>query len=146
MLAKSKYDDKCDVFSFATLLWEILALKVAYKGYSRREYMERVVQHKERLVIYRQWPALTKLLISEAWEHDPKKRPDMKRMSAMIRGDLNELSNDDMVQNRTSHMRQRSLHSFRGSSRLKSTPEPLDIVNATSNNTSESEGEAKEEA
>src|SRR3569832_2182130 len=86
------YDEKCDVFSFAILLWEILAMKSAFRTFSRRDYMERVVVHQERPLIYRKWPPLTKLLLKEAWDNDPQKRPDMKRVAAILRGDLNSMT------------------------------------------------------
>jgi serine/threonine protein kinase len=107
------YDDKCDVFSFSILLWEIMSLKPAFKGYSRREFLERVVRGGERHTINRRWPPLTRTMIKEAWDHDPEKRPDMKRLAVMIRGDLNAKTSDPAVQQRSIHMRERSEASFR---------------------------------
>jgi hypothetical protein len=107
------YSTQCDVFSFSILLWEILSMKPAFKGYSRREFLMRVVRGRERQNVSRKWPPLTRLAVREAWEHDPQKRPDMKRIAALLRGDLNELSSDPSVQDRTRHMRERSSHSTR---------------------------------
>jgi len=107
------YDCKADVFSFSILLWEMLSLKAAYKGYSRREFLERVVRGKERLSVNRNWPALTRLIVKEAWDNDPRARPDMKRVAAMLRGDLNDMSTDSKIRDRTQHLRERSAHSFR---------------------------------
>jgi serine/threonine protein kinase len=121
------YDEKCDVFSYAILLWEILALRGAFRGFSRREYLDRVCREKERLPLPRQWPPLTRLMIKEAWDNDPAKRPTMKRVAALVRGDLNELTTDEEVQNRTTHMRERSAHSARGNvllSDMKAPPPP----------------------
>jgi hypothetical protein len=95
------------------LLWEILSLKPAFKGYSRREYLERVVQGGERHAINKRWPAFTRTILKEAWDEDPEKRPDMKRVAAMIRGDLNAKTSDKRVQQRSTHMRERSESSFR---------------------------------
>lgn len=72
------YDCKADVFSFAILLWEMLSLRTAFQDYSRREYLERVVRRKERLMVYRFWPPLTRLMIKDAWDNDTQRRPDMK--------------------------------------------------------------------
>lgn len=94
-------------------MWEILSLRTAFKGYTRREFFDRVVRNKERPNIGRQWPPLTRMMLKEAWDHDPSERPDMKRVAAMIRGDLSDLSTDTAVQERTTHMRDRSAHSFR---------------------------------
>lgn len=86
------YDCQCDVYSFSILVWEMLSLKTAFKGYSRRDYLERVVKRRERPVIFRQWPAMTRSMIREAWDNDPVRRPSMKRVAALIRGDLNEMT------------------------------------------------------
>jgi len=102
------YDTKCDVYSFAILLWEILSLRQAFKGLSPQEFVERVVVRKERLHLPPKTPPLTRLMIPEAWEHDPRKRPDMKRVAILIRGDLNDMTNDDSVLHRTRHMDDRS--------------------------------------
>ena len=107
------YDTQADVFSFSILLWEILTMKPAFKGYTRREFLLRVVRSRERQAILRKWPPLVRLAVKEAWEHDPEKRPDMKRVAALIRGDLNEMSTDPEIRDRTTHMRERSSHSTR---------------------------------
>lgn len=112
-VAKCKrYDEKCDVFSFAILLWEILAMKRAFYHYSRKEFYDQVVRFEERPWIQRQWPPLTRLLMRDAWDDNPQKRPDMKSVSAMIRGDLNEMSSETRVCDRTRYLRERSMHSF----------------------------------
>jgi hypothetical protein len=106
------YDTKCDVFGFAILLWEILSLRQAFKGMSPTQFVEKVVVSDERLPVPKQWPPLTRLMIPEAWDPDPRKRPDMKRVAILIRGDLNDMTSDERVLRRTKHMGQRSQHSF----------------------------------
>ena len=78
------YDTKCDVFSFAILLWEMLSCKPAFDDYSSLDYMNKVVTDEERLPIDKAWPPLTRLMIPEAWDTDPRKRPDMKVRSWMV--------------------------------------------------------------
>jgi serine/threonine protein kinase len=106
------YDTKCDVFSFAILLWEMMSLKHAFKGMSPGTFVEKVVVDRERLPVERHWPPLTRLMIPEAWDNDPTKRPDMKRVAILIRGDLNDMTTDDDVLRRTVHMGRRSDHSL----------------------------------
>ena len=106
------YDSKCDVFSFAILMWEILSLKQAFDGMTPVDFVDRVVVEHERLAISKKWPALTRLMIPEAWDNDPRKRPDMKRVAIMIRGDLNDMTTDESVLHRTKHMDHRSDHSM----------------------------------
>lgn len=107
------YDEKCDVFSFAILLWEILAMQPAFKGYNRRDFLELVVRNGQRLPIERQWPPLTRGLLKEAWDGNPKVRPTMHRIGAMMSGDLRELSTDPKIINRSNYMNNRSQHSIR---------------------------------
>jgi serine/threonine protein kinase len=111
VVERKPYDEKCDVFSFAILLWEMFALKLAFKGFTRYDFLMRVVRQQERPRIGRQWPLCAPLVLKEAWSDDPQKRPPMKRVATLIRGDLNELSHDDSVINRSIHMRNRSAHS-----------------------------------
>jgi serine/threonine protein kinase len=106
------YDEKCDVFSFAVLLWEMLALQSPFRSYTKREYMFRVVEMQERPWVQHRWPDLVKRLLREAWDDDPRRRPDMKRVSATLREELNLLTDAPEVKNRTIHMLNRSTHSF----------------------------------
>ena len=108
------YDTKCDVYSFAVLLWEILCLKQAFKGLTPTEFVERVVVKRERMAVPKTLPSLVRLLLPEAWDDQPMRRPDMKRVAILIRGDLNDLTHDDQVLNRTNHMDDRSVESLRG--------------------------------
>ena len=107
------YDVKADVFSFSILLWEIMSLRLAYKGYSRFDYRERVVNRKERHSINLRWPPLVRLALKDAWQHDPQKRPAMKRVADLLRGDLKSLSTDSSIQERSIHMKNISENSFR---------------------------------
>jgi hypothetical protein len=106
------YDTKCDVFSFSILLWEILSLQPAFKGMSPTQFMDQVVVNHERLPVDHHWPPLTRLMIPEAWDHDPRNRPDMKRVAILIRADLNDMTNDERVLKRTQHLDNRSQHSL----------------------------------
>jgi hypothetical protein len=107
------YDTKADVYSFAILLWEILALKQSCQKMTPSEFVDRIVVQNERFPIAKSWPPLTRLMLSEAWDVNPSQRPDMKRVAIILRGDLNDLTNDEAVLHRTFHMRNRSEHSFR---------------------------------
>lgn len=111
VVERKPYDEMSDVFSFAVLFWEILALKQAFRGYDRLDYLTRVVRQKERPSIGRKWPLCAPLVIKEAWNDNPQKRPTMKRVATLIRGDLNEMSHDEAVTHRSMHMQNRSAHS-----------------------------------
>lgn len=106
------YDTKCDVYSFAILLWEMLSCKAAFDKYTTVQFVDKVALDKERLPVARNWPPLTRLMLPEAWDDDPAKRPDMKRVAILIRGDLNDLTTDERVLRRTAHLQNRSQHSL----------------------------------
>lgn len=108
------YDSKCDVFSFAILLWEILAIKAAFKTLTKKEYLNQVMMGTVRPPIHKSWPPLTRAMMKAAWDPDPYDRPDMKNIATLIRTDLNDMSNDDSVLHRTQHMVDRSQHSDSG--------------------------------
>jgi hypothetical protein len=108
------YDTKCDVYSFAILLWEMLSCKPAFDKYTTVQFVDNVSLGKERLPIAKTWPPLTRLMLPEAWDDDPSSRPDMKRVAILIRGDLNDLTTDERVLHRTMHLRNRSQHSLNG--------------------------------
>jgi Protein tyrosine and serine/threonine kinase len=106
------YDSKCDVFSFAILLWEILSMQRAAYGSYPTDVIEKVTVQKKRFPISRQWPSLTRSMLNEAWDDDPEKRPDMKRVATLLRGDLTFMSSDESILMRTKHMMERSNHSL----------------------------------
>lgn len=106
------YDTKCDCFSFAIMLWEMLACKPAFEDYTSLQFMDKVVTDQERMDISKSWPPLTRLMIPEAWDDDPRKRPDMKRIAILLRSDLNDLTTDERILHRTRHLASRSQHSF----------------------------------
>lgn len=105
------YDTKCDVFSFAILLWEMIALKPSFQGMEPTDFVHRVCVNKEREPIPRTCPLLTRQMLRDAWDEDPRHRPDMKRVAAVIREDLNDMTRDEAVLDRTRHMNTRSDHS-----------------------------------
>lgn len=78
------------------------------------QFIDLVVIKNKRPVIDKTWPPLTRLVLPEAWDKDPKSRPDMKRVAIMIRGDLNDMTTDARVRHRTQHMEDRSTHSMEG--------------------------------
>eukprot|EP00980_Cylindrotheca_fusiformis_P002649 scaffold620_cov103-Cylindrotheca_fusiformis.AAC.9 len=106
------YGQSADVFSFGILLWEILTLNWAFNGYAPQEYFMRVAKNNERLAVPRNAPPMIRTILPEAWDKDPKRRPTMKRMGALIRGELEDISADSEIVNRSQHMMNRSARSI----------------------------------
>jgi hypothetical protein len=98
------YDKETYVFSFAILFWELLSLKWAYNGFSRKEFYQHVALPNEGLPIKSSWPIIVRTILVGAWDKDPQKRPSMKRIGTLIRGDLEDMGANDNVVNRTEHI------------------------------------------
>ena len=81
---------------------------------SRLEYYNRVLLGGERPPVNKNWPPLTREMMQEAWAPNPNDRPIIKRVAALIRADLVDMSHDNEVVNRTLHMQRRSMRSIRG--------------------------------
>jgi serine/threonine protein kinase len=127
VFAGRPYDGKCDVYSFAILLWEMFTLRPAFKHMNHAEYEARIIQRDERLRL-RGIPTLIQEVIRESWQRKPTKRPPMERVASMVRGELNIVSDrDDTVLRRTIHMKDRSRHSLRGLSFLLNEERPLSL-------------------
>ena len=98
--------DPCPVLSSVATVYPCRAVSI--------QFIDLVVIKNKRPVIDKTWPPLTRLVLPEAWDKDPKSRPDMKRVAIMIRGDLNDMTTDARVRQRTQHMEDRSSHSMDG--------------------------------
>ena len=94
------------------MLWGIVSLRVAFEGYSLQEYFQRVVKQNNRLPVKKTWPIIIQTIIQEGWDEDPQKRPSMKRVATLIRSDLEDMTSDATVINRTNHMMNKSSRSF----------------------------------
>lgn len=104
------YDARCDVYSFALLLWEIMNLRKPY-GYVSMEKLKRLVWDKnnarrphirvvpEELAPDEQstlfltspeasWTAPLKRLVERAWSHDFIQRPTMAEMELELKAQL----------------------------------------------------------
>lgn len=115
VVEKLPYDTQCDVFSFAVLLWEILALKPAFGGpLTPFEFRQRIVMRSERPPIHhREWPTATCQLLKEAWNETPQKRPTMDHVATVLRTELINMSDATEILNRTQHMKTRSFNSLK---------------------------------
>jgi len=79
------YNESCDVYSFAILLWEILSLKRAFSHYSNAEIEESVVRAPyKRPTRNQKWPEELKNMMHKAWSPRISDRPTAKDMALML--------------------------------------------------------------
>lgn len=78
------YNLSADVHSFAILLWEICALKRAYKGFSYESHLENALIGNTRPSIKKNWPSSIKLLLESMWSKQASERPEFKAILPII--------------------------------------------------------------
>lgn len=81
---RQPYNTKADVYCFALLLWEMLALQRPFARFTRKMYKARVVKKGERPPIDNSWPAEIQELLKKAWSSDMYERPTMKQICAIL--------------------------------------------------------------
>lgn len=70
------YNHLVDIYSIGILLWEMIAVKKAFDGYTLETHEILVAQVGERPEIDPSWPVMISEIIQKCWEHDYKKRPN----------------------------------------------------------------------
>ena len=78
------YDQRCDVYSLAIVLWELWSLKKPYSKMSRQQIQERVICGGERLKLNASWPDQIQDSIKQCWAEDPELRPALESISDAI--------------------------------------------------------------
>ena len=76
--AKSRFTPKCDVYSYAIVLWEIWDRGRPWDGFDLPEIMEAVRFNKERPKVPESMPVEVRALMCRAWSQDADARPDFK--------------------------------------------------------------------
>ena len=107
------YNASCDVYSFAILLWEMMALKTPYELYTPRALHEKVYNgpHK-RPVVPDEWHPSIKICLKRSWAEDLHARNSMSNIKEILRKECIRVRNGD--DDGLCHDRRRSTFVFRG--------------------------------
>ena len=110
------YNATCDVYSFAILLWEMLALKLPYELYTPKSLREKVYNGAaKRPPVDATWNNSMKILLKRSWEHDLHQRPSMDHVYKILRKELAAIRDGD--DSGLEHVRRRSTFVFRPSNK-----------------------------
>lgn len=83
------YNEKTDVYSFAMVLNEIVAMEKAFPKLTKHEHEIRVFQHGLRPNIPQACPKGIRLLIQKAWDKQIESRPSMKQIVEILEAEVN---------------------------------------------------------
>ena len=78
------YDDRCDVYSFGIVLWELFALEKPFKKMNRRQVQEKVICGGERPKISSCWPGSIQDIMRQCWAQEPNDRPSLELVATAI--------------------------------------------------------------
>eukprot|EP00544_Gedaniella_sp_CCMP2646_P007213 CAMPEP_0202487526 /NCGR_PEP_ID=MMETSP1361-20130828/5799_1 /ASSEMBLY_ACC=CAM_ASM_000849 /TAXON_ID=210615 /ORGANISM="Staurosira complex sp., Strain CCMP2646" /LENGTH=364 /DNA_ID=CAMNT_0049116901 /DNA_START=834 /DNA_END=1928 /DNA_ORIENTATION=- len=94
---RQPYNTKADVYSFALLLWEVLALQRPVARHTKKTYRTRVVKKGERPPMDTSWPVEIQELLKKCWSSDMNERPTMKQVRAILEKQVAILSKNNPV-------------------------------------------------
>jgi len=80
------YNEKCDIYSFGILFWQMLSLKTPFEVYTMRTLRKRVWNgEQKRPFINQDWPEPVKNLLERSWNKEIKTRPTFSAITETLR-------------------------------------------------------------
>jgi serine/threonine protein kinase len=107
------YNGTCDSYSFAIMLWQMLALRTPFELYTMKSLKAKVWQGGKRPAISPEWPNCIKLLLKSAWEEDLSRRNSMVQIATILRKECARCRDGD--ESGLEHNHRRSTFVFRPS-------------------------------
>lgn len=111
------YNMSCDVYSFALLLWQCLALEKPFSNYGISDIKTRVHRGESRPRVDDSWPVPLKLVLKKCWATDWKERYEFKSITQILRKEIVHIRSGDDTG--LEHNRRRSTFVFRGNDKVK---------------------------
>ena len=92
------YNESCDVYSFAIVLWEILSMKRAFREYTS-ELLRKFVFNKpyKRPPRSNKWSDALRENMHKAWSPVIRQRPSMCAMVNMLEDECSKLGYDEKI-------------------------------------------------
>ncbi|CAM8923532.1 unnamed protein product [Rhodiola kirilowii] len=85
VLRNEPSNEKCDVYSFGVILWELATLKLPWSGMNPMQVVGAVGFQHRRLEIPKEVDPLVARIIWECWQQDPSLRPSFAQLTVALR-------------------------------------------------------------
>ncbi|PNY12824.1 serine/threonine-protein kinase CTR1-like protein [Trifolium pratense] len=85
VLRNEPSNEKCDVYSFGVILWELATLRLPWTGMNPMQVVGAVGFQNRRLEIPKEVDPLVARIIWECWQQDPNLRPSFAQLAAALK-------------------------------------------------------------
>ncbi|KAK2637629.1 hypothetical protein Ddye_025424 [Dipteronia dyeriana] len=85
VLRNEPSNEKCDVYSFGVILWELATLRLPWTGMNPMQVVGAVGFQNRRLDIPKEVDPLVARIIHECWQMDPNLRPSFAQLSVALK-------------------------------------------------------------
>ncbi|KAK8610274.1 hypothetical protein V6N13_081437 [Hibiscus sabdariffa] len=85
VLRNEPANEKCDVYSFGVILWELVTLRIPWKGLNPMQVVGAVGFQNRRLEIPEDVDPMVAQIIRECWQTEPHLRPSFAQLMSKLR-------------------------------------------------------------
>ncbi|CAL4920870.1 unnamed protein product [Urochloa decumbens] len=85
VLRNEQSNEKCDVYSFGVILWELATLRMPWSGMNPMQVVGAVGFQDRRLDIPKEVDPLVARIIFECWQKDPNLRPSFSQLTSALK-------------------------------------------------------------
>ncbi|KAK3150545.1 hypothetical protein QOZ80_3AG0234590 [Eleusine coracana subsp. coracana] len=85
VLRNEQSNEKCDVYSFGVILWELATLRMPWSGMNPMQVVGAVGFQDRRLDIPKEVDPLVARIIFECWQKDPNLRPSFAQLTSALK-------------------------------------------------------------
>ncbi|GAB2211486.1 hypothetical protein Drorol1_Dr00024800 [Drosera rotundifolia] len=106
VLRNEPSNEKCDVYSFGVILWELATLRLPWSEMNPMQVVGAVGFQNRRLEIPKEVDPLVARLISECWQMEPNKRPSFAELCVALKSLQHLVVPSSIIDQQSSHISQ----------------------------------------